>query len=277
MSSAGGMRWVYLVGNTGTAQVAQYLKSGYGVICIEPNPLRAQRLARDFGRESCIVLNVALGTREETLRFYVDRSGELVAFENFPGACEIGVRVRTFASVLTEFGAPYFVRLASERPEREAVLKSLTAETAPQFLSFEADEKTGECLLHLQTIGFRWFNISAQHVRAPTTTAAPQLRWSADQALRIWLIPHREHPSRMTPLGADDWERDVPAMEVRTGWRDIDRTLHDLSMLTSSDSAETVWFDMHAARSLPRIAPVSSEDRSGLVQAGVPNRNPRTN
>ena len=113
MSSAGRMRWVYLVGNCGTAEVAQYLESGYGVICIEANPLRAERLARDVGCESCIVLNVALGAREETLRFYVDWAGELGAFENFPGACEIGVRVRTFPSVLAEFGAPYFVRTAS--------------------------------------------------------------------------------------------------------------------------------------------------------------------
>jgi len=271
------MRWVYLVGNAGTTQVAQYLQSGYGVICIEANPLRAQWLARDVGCQSCIVLNVALGTREETLRFYVDPSDELVAFENFPGACEIGVRVRTFPSVLAEFGTPYLVRLASERPERSAVLRSLTAETAPQFISFEADGKARECLLHLQTIGFRWFNISAQHARAPTTTAAPQLRWSGNPALRIWLIPHRERSSRMTPPGADDWERDAPAMEVSTGWRDIDRMLHDLSMLTSSDGAATAWFDMHAARSLPPTAPVASGNRSGFVEARVPNRNPRAN
>jgi FkbM family methyltransferase len=271
------MRWVYLVGNVMTAEVAQYLRSGYGVICIEANPLRAERLARDVGGESCIVLNLALGTREETLLFYVDSAGELLSFEDSPGACEIAVRVRTFPSVLAEFGTPYFVRLATERPEGDTVLRSLTAETSPEFVSFEAGGKALGSLLHLHAIGFQWFNISAQHVQASTTTAAPQLRWSGSQALRIWVMPRRQRSNPIVPLGADDCEGDAPAMEVSRGWRDIDRMLHDLSMLTSSDGAETGWFDMHAARSLPSTAPVSSEDHSGFVEVRVPNRNPRAN
>jgi len=269
------MRSVYLVGNVGTAEVAQYLQSAYGVICIEANPLRAEWLARDVGCESCIVLNVALGTREETLRFYVDPADELASFKNYPGARETRVRVRTFPSVLAEFGTPYFVRLATERPKGDAVLRSLTAETAPEFISFEADREARESLLHLHAIGFRWFNISAQHVQAPTTAAAPQVHWCGDQALHIWLMPRRQSSSRMAALGAEDWERAAPTMEVSAGWRDIGRMLHDVSMLTSSDGADPVWFDMHAARSLPATGPVGAENRSGFVVAGMSKHNTR--
>jgi FkbM family methyltransferase len=253
------MQLVYDVGGYDGADTARYLDMGFRVLCIEAAPTLAAKIrARFEGNERCTVLNVAVGEKDGTLPFYVypDSGGELNSFQKRPGSKEINVPVRTLRSILAEFGVPYFLKVDIEGADRHAILP-LTKETTPQFISFEAGNRDLDLILHLWSIGYRRFNIIRQDVHEPITMpelgTTRHVAWSARQAFRLWLRSHnrlhamaRKVRSGKTGQSAGGGAG-APPMEVKEGWRDADRMLHDWVGLTRSGIIDSAWFDVHAA------------------------------
>jgi FkbM family methyltransferase len=238
---------------------------GFRVLCIEAAPTLADKIrARFKGNNRCTVLNVAVGEKDGTLPFYVyPNCGELNSFEKRPGSTEISVPVRTFKSILGEYGVPYFLKVDIEGADRHAILP-LTKDTAPQFVSFEAGKRDLDLILHLWSIGYRRFNIIRQDVHQPVTLPEPgtakHVAWSARQVFRLWLRSHKRlhdiarkarsgSAGRLVGVAVDSSEVNsgAPPMEIKDGWRDIDQTMHDWAALTRSGLIDSVWFDVHAA------------------------------
>jgi len=65
---------VYDVGAFDGSDTAYYLSQGYRVVCIEATPALAEKLTERFAPEiearKCVVLNIAVGDREEMVPFY---------------------------------------------------------------------------------------------------------------------------------------------------------------------------------------------------------------
>jgi len=258
------MELVYDVGGYDGADTARYLDMGFRVLCIEAAPPLADKIRGRFkGNNRCVVLNVAVGEKDGTLPFYVfPDCGELNSFEKRPGSTEISVAVRTFRSILEEYGVPYFLKVDIEGADRHAILP-LTKDTAPQFVSFEAGKRDLDLILHLWSIGYRRFNIIRQDVHRPVTLPGPgtakHVMWSARQAFRLWLRSHKRlHAIARTArsgkagqltgvVNSSEVNSGAPPMEIKEGWRDIDEMMHDWAALTRSGMIESVWYDVHAA------------------------------
>ena len=176
------MDLVYDLGGFNGDDTAYYLLRGYRVICIEAVPAQADAIRNRFANEiasgQCIILNVAVGDREGTMPFYTCNFGALSSFdkariENAGWITrELTVQVRTFDSILLEYGIPKFLKIDIEGADRHAILP-LTRRNAPDFVSFEAGPDDLDLVLHLYSIGYRRFNLvrQADHavVKVPPT------------------------------------------------------------------------------------------------------------
>jgi FkbM family methyltransferase len=258
-------RWLFEVGVVDAAVTAAYLQAGYQVLCIEVDPLYAERLAQQFAGSACTVLNVAIGSAERTIPFMVPCPGTADRVRAHRRAQEISVRVRTLPSVLAEFGVPYLLRVNVARVAHDAIV-SLTPASALHFVTFVASHGMLECLLHLHAIGFRHFNMSqhSQSSQGVAETIELQPTQQAHQrSLREW-HPSQRLLSTLTASGcvgetAVSWRDDrlgplvcqASSPQLGGGWRDIHQMLRDVSSLAQCDC-----FGQH------RIALLAAKERS---------------
>jgi FkbM family methyltransferase len=242
-------RWLFEVGVVDPAVTARYLQAGYHVLCIEVDPLYAERLAQQFAGSACTVLNVAIGSAERTIPFILPRPGAADRFRAHGKAQEISVRVRTLPSVLAEFGVPNLLRVNVARVARHAIV-SLTPASALHFVTFVASDSVLECLIHLHAIGFRHFNVSndPHSSRGVAETIELQPTQQGHQrGLREW---RPSQPLLSTVTAADgvgetavSWRGDhvgapgcrASPPQLGAGWRDIHQMLRDASFLAQCD------------------------------------------
>ena len=147
-----------------------YLRRGFRVLAIEADPDLCRDASKRFrpalksGRLH--ILNCGIGPVDGQLPFYVNRGlREWSSFEveygarDF-GADEIQVEVRTMASVLGEFGTPYYMKIDIESWDRHAVASMAATECRPKYVSVE--NGNGPLLPLLRQAGYGAFKFINQ-------------------------------------------------------------------------------------------------------------------
>ena len=168
---------VYDVGMYDGADTAYYLAEGYRVVAIEAHPELVAAARRRFARELAdgllVILNVAVADGWGTHDLWISDDhlewSSLEPEELFNRGVEpraITVECRPFASILEEYGTPYFVKIDVERSDVH-VLKALDRACLPQYCSVELGyDRTGgtdlELFLTAIDMEFSAFKIIAQ-------------------------------------------------------------------------------------------------------------------
>ena len=163
---------IYDVGLHNGDDTAYYLKRGFRVIGIEANPamagIVAERFAAAIRDGRLTILNVAIAASAGRLPFWVSESNTVwssfdrsVAGRDGRPVRQIQVECRTFASVLAEFGVPYFLKIDIEGNDHLCI-EALTAPDLPRYLSVEGSPDTIALLDHLHDLGFTEFKCITQ-------------------------------------------------------------------------------------------------------------------
>ena len=259
---------VYDVGGYDGTDTSRYLSLGYRVVCIEAAPNLAAQITTRFQREisagQCTVLNVAIGTTNGHIPFYLSSTSLLYSFDRSlatrHGALvtEISVPTRTFDSILAEHGVPYFLKIDIEGADH-ACLRALGGEV-PQYLSFEAGRDSFDMLLLLANLGYTRFSLvcrrTFQQITVPVAGTLPHLKWSARQLLRLTL---RKYPRvhRVVTEGLPRLARGTSVitpssgptpMERRDGWYSMEEFMYLWTNVIYSGVIDSQWYDVHAAR-----------------------------
>jgi FkbM family methyltransferase len=127
-----------------------YLKKGFRVIAIDANPVQAGALVRRFRAEIekglLVVLNIGIASSGEAvnLPFFVnERVTEWSSFvegiagrDGLPLRC-IEIPVRMLGDVVSEWGAPYYVKIDIEGHDEAALRSLLESGHRPKYVSVE--------------------------------------------------------------------------------------------------------------------------------------------
>jgi FkbM family methyltransferase len=153
---------IYDVGAHEGQDTEFYLKKGFRVVAIECNPTLVTRLSQRFAKEIAegrlTVVPFAISDSVGEIDFYVNgaRSVWSTADPKFARRNEklgapstkIKVPTRPFASILSEFGVPYYLKVDIEGSDMEC-LKALRSFVArPRYLSIESEQLSWQSLLN---------------------------------------------------------------------------------------------------------------------------------
>jgi FkbM family methyltransferase len=141
---------IYDVGAHVGQDTELYLKKGFRVIAIDANPVQAQALVRRFRSEVekglLSVLNIGIASSKQavSLPFFVnERVTEWSSFiegiagrDGLPLSC-IEIPVRTLGDVVSEWGAPYYVKIDIEGHDDVALRSLLESGYRPKYVSVE--------------------------------------------------------------------------------------------------------------------------------------------
>ena len=149
-----------------------FLNRGAKVICIEPQPLIAQRLhQRMAGVNNAIVVQKGLGRRRAVMNMSLCTSTPVLS--TFSDRWKQGrfvekvwdqtalVEIVTLDDLIAQYGSPKYCKIDVEGYERE-VLAGLTAKTGCLSFEFTAEfiDDASASLDHLTEIGYSRFNLS---------------------------------------------------------------------------------------------------------------------
>lgn len=247
--SAAHLPLVIDIGMYDGADTRHYLETGHRVVAIEANPQLAQRaekqLAEYVADGRLTVINAAISdtTEDVTLTLSADNLGGSSIFGKEDAAGSFTVRPCRLADIMREHGKPKYVKVDIEGADGIAI-RSLTKETRPEYVSFEAGEDAAELLFHLRDIGFRKFRVVDQvsfrefsrvhclRDRIPLWLAR-KLGFTEFRCVKRaghWFASG--HSSGPTP-----WQADGP-------WRDSAATLRALA---SQAPSRNLWYDVQAS------------------------------
>jgi FkbM family methyltransferase len=150
------------------ADTRYYLESGHKVLAIEANPalceLAREKFARHLKSGQLTILNVAVGNKSGPVELAVYGClGHSTIYPDFKRVkCgSYRVEARPLPDILKEYGSFDFIKIDIQGADRDCVL-SLTKETAPQWLSFEAPEDISDLISHLSELGYTRFKVIQQ-------------------------------------------------------------------------------------------------------------------
>jgi FkbM family methyltransferase len=164
---------VFDIGMYDGADTAYYLQleSGNRVVAVEANPELVQRANERFRAQIAsghlICLGAAISSKPGPVELVLsgeDLGASSVFSErvaNRRPICSITVPGLTMHELLARYGVPHYLKVDIEGADRLCVL-SLTSETRPQYLSFEAGADVEELIEHVQMIGYNRFKIINQ-------------------------------------------------------------------------------------------------------------------
>ena len=164
---------VYDVGMSTGEDTAYYLHKGYSVVAIDANPELAERgtstFATEISKGRVVILNIGIAETDGELDFWVcddnddwssfDRS-RLLRYE--AAHHSVRVKTRTFASVMEEYGVPFYCKIDIEGHDRICI-EQLEQDKKPEYISIEMTE--GQWLndiYQLKNLGYRGFKVIDQ-------------------------------------------------------------------------------------------------------------------
>jgi len=195
---------IYDVGMNNGDDTAFYLRHGFRVLGIEPNPALVATIRKRFSREiesgHLKILNVAVAEEETEMPFWVCLTDDRLSTLNSADAArsdavrEIRVPCRKFRSILDEHGVPFFMKIDIQGNDRQCI-EALHRGELPRFVSIEF-LISDMCLLKLmRERGFTRFKLISQRDFLPLEL--PFVR----EARKIQFI-ERLNQSRRLPLRA---------------------------------------------------------------------------
>lgn len=176
---------IYDVGMHRGKDTEFYLRKGFRVVAIEANPalvkLVANNLASDVASGRLKIVECAIADKPGTAEFWINTNDDLWSSlskdhtASWTDQQRIEVEARTFDTVLTEYGVPYYLKVDIEGADLLCLAALARFPTKPKFVSFECSlddfEQTFEALSTLWQLGYRRFKLvnQARHpsVRVP--------------------------------------------------------------------------------------------------------------
>jgi FkbM family methyltransferase len=163
---------VFDVGMYDGSDTAYYLETGHGVVAVEANPMLCQAATRKFqryiGSGQLIIENVAVSSQPGEIELHICGqdlgSSSIVAahlIDRQPLA-SFTVGTVTVRELIRRHGKPKYLKVDIEGADKECVM-SLTTETAPKYLSFEAHHEIEEMIEYAASIGYSGFKIINQN------------------------------------------------------------------------------------------------------------------
>lgn len=165
------MDTVFDIGFYNGADSAYYIELGFKVVAVEANPVLIERAQKKFQREleggSLTLLSGAISDSDEQISLIVsgdDMGSSSVIPAHVQQIQPIGsytVQSIRFSTLLSTYGTPYFLKVDIEGSDRHCIL-ALTANAAPQFLSFEIGADFEELFAYVRDLGYDRFKIIDQ-------------------------------------------------------------------------------------------------------------------
>lgn len=166
------MSTVFDIGMYDGSDTEYYLEIGHKVIAVEANPalcaMVGKRLKPYVERGQLIIENVAVSSKPGTIDLHVcgqDLGSSSILVERLDDRFPLGkytVPTMTYGDLRRKHGPPVYLKIDIEGADKECVL-SLTHETAPPYLSFEAHQDMEEMINHAYDCGYRYFKIIHQN------------------------------------------------------------------------------------------------------------------
>lgn len=221
-------RLIYDVGMHNGDDTAYYLRRGFRVVAIEPNPAlvatAAERFRREIEADELKVLNVGVAAEGGELPFWVCLTDSRLSSlyhdasldDRYPVE-EIRVPCRTFRSILDDFGVPFYLKVDIQGNDSLCV-EALDPGDVPKFLSIEFALWDAPLIALLRARGFNRFKcISQTHFLPLQLPPLPEAR----------LIQRAERLSRtrnmlvrvFRRLGGRRWiQRQFDRLRTHDGW-----------------------------------------------------------
>src|SRR5262245_1526537 len=162
-----------------------YLRKGFRVVAIEAYPPHAQhirdQLADDIFRGDLVVEQIGIGKSRGIGKFYVHQThadwhrSETNANAHSMRANrlrQISILFTDASSLFANYGVPYYLKVDIEDSDW-LVIMAISVECKPTFVSFEVGYKAQDCLWHLDSIGYKSFQIVDQSKHHETVPPFP--------------------------------------------------------------------------------------------------------
>lgn len=168
------MALIYDIGAHKGEDTDYYLKKGFSVIAVEAFPEHADALRERFGEHlrsgALTIEQVAIGTETRTGPFLVHSEvsewNRAVFDPNHPSARsgtfrEVELNFVSPSDLFRKHGVPYYLKVDIEGNDW-IVIKAISADFAPDFVSFEECNQYPELIAHLAECGYRSIQIIDQ-------------------------------------------------------------------------------------------------------------------
>lgn len=151
---------------------AYYLDRGFKVIAIEADPILCKNARNRFkyyiDNKQLNIINIGVAPKSGTMTFWVCEkksvynsfNKELSSRINYP-LYPIEVEVKTFDSILAEYGIPYYLKIDIEGYDKYC-LDGLSSENLPEYISLE-DNGSVEDIKRLKNLGYSKFKLISQY------------------------------------------------------------------------------------------------------------------
>jgi FkbM family methyltransferase len=281
---------IYDVGMNNGDDTAYYLHRGYRVVAIDADPQACenarQRFQEELNRGRLTILNCGIATEAGNLDFWICEShpewssfDRRIASRDGAPHHQIQVACRTFDSILTEYGVPYYLKVDIEGHDLQCVEGLKTVDDRPKYLSIELGE-LDEPLQKLADLGYAAFKCISQftfvplqypptemqrraefwhrlltrrdfHLRAVRKAVGPAgRRWIGARYMRTrrwndWVF----NPGSSGPFGEDTPGTWLTACQMREAYQHY-RKLCDEGKpsIFWKDNEYSFWVDLHARR-----------------------------
>ena len=263
---------VFDVGAANGDDSAYYLRKGFRVVAVEPNPRSVSalrdRFAAEIAGERLSLLPAAISTDEGEAQFWV--CDDMPGWSSFDRAIasycqrrhhDVCVRTCRFSTLIEQFGVPFYCKIDIEGCDR-LCLEQMCEDTAPPFVSIElptngsAPKKavTKRMMDRLERLGYGRFKVISQVTfrqpgkflpgfKARLPAALSRRITQLDQALRKYAADEdwRFGEDSSGPFGENS----------RGAWLSADEARRRIAIIQRNrDISE--WYDLHAA--LPEAA-----------------------
>jgi FkbM family methyltransferase len=260
---------IYDVGMHNGDDTAFYLHRGYRVVAIEADPVQAEagfgRFKTAIAQDRLIILNVAISPQPGTVQFWISSNPEYNSLSK-EKACSsdntchsIEVHSRPFASILAEYGVPYYLKVDIEGADY-LCMEAIDPEDPPHHLSFEKNDL--DQLLLCRKKGYSFFKLIAQEnfqqLNYPprggliASRLQSKMRKLSERVIRSFeKVMHRR---AIEPDWTFVYGSSGPFGEETDGpWRKLEEVAFtwlafDLGHTGASDPKWEDWFDVHCKR-----------------------------